>query len=83
MAYTHRSRPQSRDNSQWGSTLVGFERNCIEPGESRMVTLRLPARQLAFCDEAHEAFVVEPCSFDVLVGSYSQDIRLKTALGVK
>lgn len=56
--------------------LRGFERIGLEPGEKQTVTFALPAQKLSFYDEKTHGFVVEPGTFDVLVGSSSADIRL-------
>ena len=56
--------------------LRGFERIGLEPGEKQTVTFAIPARKLSFYDEKTHGFVVEPGTFDVLVGSSSADIRL-------
>ena len=43
----------------------------------------LPASDLAFYDERSKTFVVEPGAFEILVGSSSEDIRLKARLDVQ
>jgi beta-glucosidase len=62
--------------------LRGFERISLKPGEQRTVTFTLPAEKLAFWDETTHAFVTEPGAFEVLVGSSSEDIRLRGQLDV-
>lgn len=62
--------------------LRGFERISLQPGQTKTVTLSLPAEKLSFYDEKSHKFIVEPGGFDVLVGSSSEDIRLKTRLNV-
>ena len=57
--------------------LRGFERISLKPGEQRTVTFTLPAEKLAFWDETTHAFVTEPGTFEVLVGSSSADIKLR------
>ena len=56
--------------------LRGFQRIDLQPGEKQTVTFALPAEKLSFYDERVHDFVVEPGTFDVLVGSSSADIRL-------
>ena len=56
--------------------LRGFQRISLKPGETRNITLTVPAEKLAYYDETKHAFVVKPGAFDVLVGSASDDIRL-------
>jgi beta-glucosidase len=57
--------------------LRGFKRINLKPGETKTVTMTVPGEKLAFYDEKTHQFVVEPGTFDVLVGSSSEDIRLK------
>ena len=69
--------------------LRGFERISLKPGEKKTVTFALPADALAFYDEKKKHdFVVEPGAFEALVGSSSEDIRVRgrfevTAVGEK
>jgi beta-glucosidase len=60
-----------------GKELRGFERISLKPGETQTVTLTVPSEKLAFYDEKTHKFVVEPGTFEVLVGSSSADIRLQ------
>ena len=46
-------------------------------GATGSVTFTLPAEKLAFWDEKTHGFVVEPGLFDIMVGSSSDDIRVK------
>jgi beta-glucosidase len=62
--------------------LRGFRRVSLKPGEETTVTFALPAEQLAYYDVGRKGFVVEPGVFAVLVGSSSQDIRLRDHLTV-
>jgi len=62
--------------------LRGFERVSLNPGQTKTVTLTLPAQKLAFYDEKSHDFMVEPGAFDLLIGSSSADIRLTTKLNV-
>jgi beta-glucosidase len=57
--------------------LRGFQRISLKPGETKTVTITVPGEKLSFYDEKTHQFVVEPGTFDVLVGSSSEDIRLK------
>lgn len=63
--------------------LRGFTRIALQPGEEKTVRLMLPVKSLAFYDEAIADFLVEPGEFEILLGSASDDIRLKTKLAVK
>jgi beta-glucosidase len=62
--------------------LRGFERINLKPGESRTVTFIVPGEKLSFYDEKTHSFIVEPGAFEILVGSSSEDIRLKTRFEV-
>jgi beta-glucosidase len=57
--------------------LAGYTRISLKPGESRTVSFRVPAEQLASWDSSQQMFVVKPGDVDVMVGSASDDIRQK------
>ncbi len=63
-------------------SLRAFERTTIGPGETKHIHFALPASQLAYYDVHTHAFSVEPGTFDVMVGSSSSDIRLRSHLEV-
>lgn len=56
--------------------LRGFERITLEPGESKEVSFTLTPQDLAIWD-INNKFSVEPGTFEVQVGTSSQDIKLK------
>lgn len=56
--------------------LKGFKRVHLKPGETKRVSIKLYEEQLAFTDKDYK-LVVEPGTFEVMVGSSSDDIRLK------
>lgn len=56
--------------------LFGFKRLTLEPNEKATVAFKLPMNILGFIDRNND-FVVEPGNIDVMIGSSSQDIRLK------
>ncbi len=62
--------------------LKGFVRVNLQPGETKTVTLTLPAEQLAYWDVKTHALVVEPGAYQLWVGSSSRDIRGKAKLEV-
>ena len=62
--------------------LRGFERITLNPGQTKTVTLTIPGSKLAFYDEKIHDFRVEPEPIDILVGSSSVDIRLKSQFRV-
>jgi beta-glucosidase len=61
--------------------LVAFTRLRLEPGQHRQVTFHLPIDQLAYCGPDLQP-VVEPGRFLIMVGSSSEDIRLRGAFDV-
>jgi beta-glucosidase len=63
--------------------LRGFERISLGAKEKKRVTFQLPASELAYWDTPQHKFVVKPGTFDVMIGSSSEDIRLKDRVQVK
>ena len=63
-------------------SLRNFRRVDLQPGETAHVDFALPISQLAFYDVRTKAFHVEPGAFDILIGSASDDIRLRSHLEV-
>lgn len=72
--YTHVERSRAVQPLQ---TLRDFERVMLKPGESRPLTLTVPASALGWYDVAVHDFRVEAGRYDVWVGSASDDIRLR------
>jgi beta-glucosidase len=62
--------------------LKDFARVHLAPGERKRVTFTLPPDALAIWNERMKR-VVEPGRFDVMVGSSSEDIRLRGAFNVR
>jgi beta-glucosidase len=56
--------------------LKGFSKILLRPGESKRVKIKIHTDQLAFYDK-NMRLVLEPGSFEVYVGSSSEDIRLR------
>jgi beta-glucosidase len=63
-------------------SLRGFQRVTLEPGEIKHISMTLPASQLSYYDVVTHKFIVTPGMFKVMVGSSSDDIRLKTDLTI-
>jgi len=63
-------------------SLRGFQRVVLEPGETKHVTIALPWSQLSYYDVATHKFIVAPGMFNVMIGSSSDDIRLRAALEI-
>jgi beta-glucosidase len=62
--------------------LKGYEKISLEPGEKKTVKLKLLPEDLSLFDRDMN-FVVEPGTFEVMVGSSSMDIKLKGEFEVK
>ena len=56
--------------------LKGFKRITLKPGETKTVSFILGREELAFYD-AEMNFTVEPGIYEVMIGSSSEDIRLR------
>ena len=62
--------------------LKGFEKISLNPGETKTIQFKLLPEDLALYDKNMNK-VVEPGTFDIMIGSSSEDIRLKGKLEVK
>ena len=62
--------------------LKGYEKISLEPGETKTVKLKLLPEDLSLFDR-NMNFVVEPGVFEVMIGSSSNDIRLRGEFEVK
>jgi len=63
--------------------LKAFTRISIPAGASSPVRFELPVQDLAFWDVAAHKYVVEPGTYEVMVGASSSDLRLRATLTVK
>jgi beta-glucosidase len=63
--------------------LKGFARVHLAPGESRQVTLPLPADSLRYWDDASQRWILENDQAEIRVGSSSDDIRLKSSVQIQ
>ncbi|AFL87416.1 beta-glucosidase-like glycosyl hydrolase [Terriglobus roseus DSM 18391] len=63
-------------------TLRGFERVTLQPGESKAVAISIPTSALGWYDTAVHNFRVEPGAFNFMVGSSSEDIRLRDTVTI-
>lgn len=77
--YTHQQHSSVYQPIQ---SLRAFERVELRPGETKHLQFTLPVSQLAFYDVQAKGFRVEPGTFDLNIGSASDDIRLRTHLQV-
>ncbi|MFG1895500.1 glycoside hydrolase family 3 C-terminal domain-containing protein [Micromonospora zamorensis] len=78
--YTHQR--TSRDKTPIRQ-LKAFQRVQVAPGQTRTVTLRLPAADLAHWDVTRSRWVVESSTYDLMVGASAQDIRARAAVRVR
>ncbi|NYH45311.1 beta-glucosidase [Micromonospora jinlongensis] len=78
--YTHQR--TSRDRTPIRQ-LKAFQRVQLAPGQTRTVTLRLPAADLAHWDVTRSRWVVESSNYDLMVGASAQDIRARAAVRVR
>jgi beta-glucosidase len=63
-------------------SLRGFQRVALEAGETKHITMSLPASQLSYYDVVTHRFIVSPGLFKVMIGSASDDIRLRADLEI-
>lgn len=61
--------------------LKGFEKIELEPGETKMVSFEIGTDELKMMDKNLD-WVVEPGEFEIMIGSSSEDIRLKGTFSV-
>lgn len=62
--------------------LRGFEKIILEPDETKTITFTLTPEHLSLLDRNLNR-IVEPGTFDVMIGSSSKDIRLKGSFEIK
>ncbi len=60
--------------------LRGFEKIGLQPGESRRVTIEVPADELRYWDTEAGGWVFEEIEYRIDVGASSRDIRLAASL---
>jgi beta-glucosidase len=63
--------------------LKAFDKVFLQPGEKKTVTLEINKVALSYYSTEKNAWVAEPGTFEVLVGSSSRDIRLKDTFVLK
>jgi beta-glucosidase len=62
--------------------LCGFSRVALKRGESKTVTVDIPTARLRYWDTEKKQYVVEPGEYEILIGSASDDIRLKVPMTI-
>ncbi|MFE9918546.1 glycoside hydrolase family 3 C-terminal domain-containing protein [Micromonospora sp. NPDC005553] len=78
--YTHQR--TSRDTTPIRQ-LKAFQQVKLAPGQTRTVTLRLPAADLAHWDVTRSRWVVESSVHDLMIGASVEDIRARAAVRVR
>jgi beta-glucosidase len=63
--------------------LKRFQRVELQPGETRTVSFRIAVADLSYWSPETKAWVADPGTFEVQVGSSSRDIKLRGPLTVK
>jgi len=56
--------------------LCAFTRMHLKQGESKRITVEIPAERLRYWDTENKQYVVEPGKYEFLIGAASDDIRL-------
>jgi len=64
------------------SQLRGFERVTLNPGQKKTLSFILKYQDLSLLNK-NMKWVVEPGDFEILIGSSSEDIRLKKTINIK
>ena len=62
--------------------LCGFQRVSLKRGESKTVTIEVPAKRLRYWDMDKKQYVVESGDCEFLVGDASDNIRLKLPITI-
>ncbi len=62
--------------------LIGFQKLLIGPGETRRFTIHVDADRLAYFHDGHGKWVIEPGSYEILVGASVADVRATLPLEV-
>jgi len=62
--------------------LCGFNRLSLKKGESKQVTIEVPAERFRYWDAPNKKYIVEPGNYEILVGAASDDIKLTLPLSI-
>ncbi|MDW5267669.1 MULTISPECIES: glycoside hydrolase family 3 C-terminal domain-containing protein [Acidobacteriaceae] len=77
--YTHQVQSMA---AQPIKSLRAFTRVSLQPGETTHVQMLLRTSELSFFDIGTRKFIVEPGTFNLMIGSSSEDIRLRSQVTV-
>ncbi len=64
-------------------SLCAFQRVAIARGETKMVTLEIPAKNFRHWDDIQHDYVVDQGTYELQVGSFAGDVRVKGTTQVK
>lgn len=79
-AYVHRIDP----SVEWPQKeLKAFDSVTLAPGESKTVSLSIPAQSLMYWNETKQAWDNDPCKMEILVGASATDIRIKREISLR
>ena len=62
--------------------LQGFERVSLKPGETKTLNFSMPVEQLSYWDTDKHQYVINPGTFEVMVGGASDDTPQKGSFAV-
>jgi beta-glucosidase len=62
--------------------LCGFTRFNLKRDESKIITIEVPTERLRYWDTEKKQYTVEPGNYEILIGSASDDIRLKLPMTI-
>jgi beta-glucosidase len=63
--------------------LEGFQRVALDPGQTKTISIELPASRLAYWDVKTQAFRIEHEPVSLMIGDSSADIALRTTVEVE
>ncbi len=63
--------------------LKRFQRITLVPGESKLLTFKIPASEFSFYSTVANEVQVQPGTWEIQVGSSSKDIRLKKSFSIE
>lgn len=78
--YVHRINP----SVEWPSKeLKAFQRVTLKPGESKVVTLEIPVKNLAYWNVKTQSWADDLCNIELQLGASAGDIKLKKQVTLK
>ncbi|MDQ0059230.1 glycoside hydrolase family 3 C-terminal domain-containing protein [Paenibacillus harenae] len=62
--------------------LVGFTRIALQPGETKLVQLAVPAEELAIWDVTRDVFCLETAEYTFMAGGSSADVKAEASIAI-